>query len=165
MYDNILKRMSYYVSDSQYNWQKSTHFDSESELYWCMTADEFSSESMWYDFVQTEHCFWAKQEWSLFKKSEHTKQAAVDQLREQNWQQCSQKWEWQCKHCTRWELYKLSALRHMFVQHLHDDDCCCCCCCWACHTRVSAEMCQLREISHTRDKGEEVKEERKRDLS
>jgi len=30
--------------------------------------------------------------------------------------------------------------------------------------RVSAEMCQSRKISHTRDEGEEVEEERKRDL-
>jgi len=30
--------------------------------------------------------------------------------------------------------------------------------------RVSAEMCQSKEVSHTRGNGEEVEEERKRDL-
>jgi hypothetical protein len=48
-------------------------------------------------------------------------------------------WKQQHKCCTRQELYKLSAQRHILVWHLHDDSCCCCCC-WACHTRVSAEI-------------------------
>ena len=128
-------------TDSQYNCQKSTHFNSESESHWCMTADEFSSAAVWYSFVQTECCHWAEQEWSLSEKSEHTKQAAVDQPWEQNWHQCSHKWEWWCKHYTRQELYKLSALRHILVWHLHDDSCWCCCC-WMCYMRVSAERCQ-----------------------
>ncbi len=106
---------------------------------------------------------------SLFKMTMstsllHTKQAAVDQSWEQNWHWCSHRWEWQHKCCTRQKLYKLSASRHIFVWHLHDNSCWCCCCCWACYTKVSAEMCQSKEISHTRDKGKEVEEERKRDL-
>ena len=32
------------------------------------------------------------------------------------------------------------------------------------YTRVSAEMCQLRKISHMRDDNEKVEEERKKDL-
>jgi hypothetical protein len=55
----------------------------------------------------------------------------------------------------------LSALRHILVWHLHDDSCWCCCCCWACHTRVSAEMCQLRKISHTRDEVKKLKKKEK----
>ena len=78
MYNNILKRVSYCVFNSQYNWQKSTHSDSESELHWCITVNEFSSAAMWYSFVQTECCHWAEWEWLLSDKSEHTKQAAVD---------------------------------------------------------------------------------------
>jgi hypothetical protein len=35
------------------------------------------------------------------------------------------------------------------------------CCCWACHTRVSAEMCQSKEVSHTRDENEEVEKKEK----
>ncbi len=87
VYDDISKRMPYHVSDSWYNWQKSTHSDSESELHWCMTADESSSDSMWHIAVQTECSHWAVWEWPLSKKSEHNKQAAVDQQREQNWHQ------------------------------------------------------------------------------
>ena len=119
---------------------------------------------MWYDSVQTKHCHWAEQEWPLSEKSEHTKQAAVDQPQEQNWHQCLHRQEQQHKHCTRQELYQLLALRHILVWHLHDDSCWCCCCCWACHTKVSAEMCQSRKISHTRDDDEEVEEERKREV-
>jgi len=100
----------------------------------------------------------------LSERSKHTKQAAVDQPQEQNWHWHSHRQEQQHKCCTRQKLYKLSALRHIFVQHLHNDSCQCCCCCWACHTRVSVKMCQLKEISHTRDENEEVEEERKRDL-
>ncbi len=51
-------------------------------------TDEFSSAVMWYKSVQTEHCHWAEQEWSLSEKSECTKQAAVNQPQEQNWHQC-----------------------------------------------------------------------------
>jgi hypothetical protein len=53
---------------------------------------------------------------------------------------CLQRQEQQHKHCTKWGLYKLSAQRHILIQHLHDDCCCCCCCCWACHMRVSADI-------------------------
>jgi len=102
-------------------------------------TDEFLSAAVWYRFIQMKHCHWAEQEWPWFKKSEHTKQAAVDQPWEQNWHQHLQGWEWQHKHCTRQKSYKLSAQRHLLVQHLHDDSCCCCCC-WACCTRVSAEI-------------------------
>ncbi len=49
-----------------------------------MTVDEFSSATVWYSFVQTEHCHWAEQEWPLFDESERTKQAAVDQQKKQN---------------------------------------------------------------------------------
>jgi hypothetical protein len=52
--------------------QKSTHSDSESELHWCMTVNEFSSDSMWYIAVQTEHSHWAAWEWPLSERSEHT---------------------------------------------------------------------------------------------
>ncbi len=45
MYNNILKRMSYCVSDSWYNRQKSTHFNSESELHWCTMINESLSDS------------------------------------------------------------------------------------------------------------------------
>ena len=100
----------------------------------------------------------------MSEKSECMKQAAVDQSQEQNWHWCSHRQKQWHKCCTKWELYKLSALRHIFIWHLHNNSCWCCCCCWACHTRVSDDMCQLRKISHTRDEGEEVKEERKRDL-
>ena len=89
MYDNISKRASYCIFNSQNNWQKSTHFDSESELHWCTTIDEFLSESMWYNFVWMKHCHQTEQEWPLSERSEHTKQAAVDQLKEQNWHQHS----------------------------------------------------------------------------
>ncbi len=51
MYNNISKRVSYCVSDSLYNQQKSTHSDSESESHWCTTADEFSSGSTEYKAV------------------------------------------------------------------------------------------------------------------
>ncbi len=59
MYNNISKRVSYHVSDSWYNWQKSTHLDFKSESHWCTTADEFLSDSVWYKAVQTEHSHWA----------------------------------------------------------------------------------------------------------
>jgi len=61
MYNNILKRMSYCMSDSWYNWQKSTHSDSKSELHWCTMNDEFLSDLMWYVAVQTECSHWAAQ--------------------------------------------------------------------------------------------------------
>ncbi len=54
MYNNILKRVSYCVSDSWYNQQKPTHSDSESGSHWCTMNDEFSSDSMWYIVIQTE---------------------------------------------------------------------------------------------------------------
>jgi len=87
-YNNILKRASYHISDSQYNCQKSTCSDSESESCWCTMTDKFSSAAMWYSFVWTECCHWTEWEWPLSEKSEHTKQAAVDQPQKQNWHQC-----------------------------------------------------------------------------
>jgi hypothetical protein len=157
-YNDILKEhhIAFWQSD---NWQKNT-FDSESELHWCTTTDEFSSELMWYS-LQTKHCHWAKWEWSLSERSEHTKQAAVDQQREQNWHQCSQKWEWQHECCTRWELYKLSALRHILVWHLHDD---------VVVVVVAAELViqesvlkySIKEISHTRSEMKKLKKKKKR---
>ena len=78
MYDNISKRVSYCVFDSQYNCQKSIYLDFESELCWCMMTDEFSSAAVWYSSVQTECCHWAKWEWLLSDESEHMKQAAVN---------------------------------------------------------------------------------------
>jgi len=139
MYNDILKKVSYCVSDSQYNCQKSTCSDSESELHWCTTVNEFSSAAVWYRFVQMKHYHWTEQEWPLSERSECTKQAAVDQSQEQNWHQHSQKQKQQHKCCTRQKLYKLSAQRHLLIWHLHNDSCCCCCC-WACHTKVSAEI-------------------------
>ncbi len=53
-YNYISKRVSYHVSDSLYNWQKPTHFDSESELHWCTMVNEFSSGSAEYKAVQTK---------------------------------------------------------------------------------------------------------------
>ncbi len=91
MYDNISKRASYCISDSWYNCQKPTCLNSESELCWCMTVNESSSAVMWYKFVWTEHYHWTEQEWPLSERSEHTKQAAVDQPQEQNWHQCLQR--------------------------------------------------------------------------
>jgi hypothetical protein len=138
-YNDILKRVSYCMSDSWYNWQKSTHSDSESELHWCTMNDEFSFDSVWYIVVQTEHSHWAAQWWLLSEKSECTEWAAADQQRELNQHQHSQEQEWQCTHvknegsvsCQLWDTYS--------VQHLH---CCCCwcCCCWACCMRVSADI-------------------------
>jgi len=55
MYNDILKRVSYHMSDSWHNWQKPTHFDSESKLHWCTTADEFSSDSVWCVAVWMKH--------------------------------------------------------------------------------------------------------------
>ncbi len=55
MYNDILKRVSYCVSDSWYNQQKSTHLDSESELHQCTTVNEFSPDLTEYKAVQTEH--------------------------------------------------------------------------------------------------------------
>jgi len=139
MYNDILKRVLYHMSDSWYNWQKSTHSDFKSELHWCTTADEFSFGSMWYIFVQTECSHQAAQEWSLSEKSEHTEQAAADQQRRLNQHQQLQEWGQQCMHCKEQEPCELSALRHVLIQHLH---CCCCwcCCCWACCTRVNADI-------------------------
>ncbi len=137
MYDDILKRAPYCVPDSWHNRQKPTHLDSESELHWCTTTDEFSPGSMWCVAVQTEHSHRAAQEWLLSEKSECTEQAAADQQRELNQHQQPQGWEQQHMHHKEWGLCELSALRHIPVWHLH---CCCCwcCCCWACCTRVSA---------------------------
>ncbi len=139
MYDNISKRIPYHVPDSWYNQQKSTYLDSESELCWCTTVNEFSSDSMWYVFIQTRHSHQTVQEWPLSEKSEHTEQAAADQQRELNQHQQLQRQEWQHMHCKEWGPCELSALRHISVWHLH----CCCCwcyCCWACCTRVSADI-------------------------
>ena len=105
-----------------------------------MTDNKSSSDSVWYVAVQTECSHQAAQEWSLSERSEHIKQAAVDQQREQNWHQHSQKQKQQHKRHTKQGLYKLSAQWHILVWHLHDDCCCCCCCCWADHTRVSADI-------------------------
>ncbi len=55
MYNNISKRVSYHMSDSLYNQQKSTQSDSESELHWCTMTDEFLSDSTWYKAVQMRH--------------------------------------------------------------------------------------------------------------
>jgi len=93
MYDDISKKASYCIFNSQYNCQKSTHFDSELKSCWCTTADEFLFAAVWYDSVWIKHCHWAEWEWSLSEKSEHTKQAAVNQPQEQNWHQCSHRWE------------------------------------------------------------------------
>ena len=84
MYNNILKKVSYCVSDSWYNRQKPTHSDSESELHWCTTDNEFLSDSMWYIAVQTECLHWAAQWWLLFEENEYTEWAAADQQRELN---------------------------------------------------------------------------------
>ncbi len=84
MYDDISKRVSYCVPDSWHNRQKPTHLDSESELHWCTTADESSSDLMWCVAVQMRHSHWAAQEWLLSEKSECTEQAAADQQRELN---------------------------------------------------------------------------------
>jgi len=92
MYNDILKRVSYCVSDSWHNQQKSTHSDSESGLHLCMTADEFSPDLMWCVVVQTEHSHWTAQEWLLFEKSECTEWAAADQQRELNQHQQPQEW-------------------------------------------------------------------------
>jgi len=46
MYNDISKRVSYHMSDSWYNQQKSTHSDFKSELHWCTMNNEFSSDSM-----------------------------------------------------------------------------------------------------------------------
>jgi len=140
VYNDISKRASYHMSDSWHNQQKPTHSDSESELCWCTTADEFSSDSMWCVAVQTEHSHWAAQEWLLSEKSECTEWAAADQQRELNQHQQLQEWEQQCTHCRGWELCELSALRHVPVWHLHCCCCCWCCCCWACCMRVSADI-------------------------
>ncbi len=78
-YNDILKRTPYCVSDSWHNWQKPTHSDSESELHWCTTVNEFSSDSMWCVAVWTEHSHQAVQEWLLSERSEYTEQAAADQ--------------------------------------------------------------------------------------
>ena len=139
VYNDISKRASYHVSDSWYNRQKSTHSDSESELHWCTTVNEFLSDSTEYKVVQTRCSHWAAQECFLFEKSEYTEWAAADQQRELNQHQQSQEWEWQHMHCKEQGLYELSALRHISVQHLH---CCCCwcCCCWACYMKVSADI-------------------------
>ena len=127
------------MSDSWYNWQKSTHLDSESELHWCTTVNESSSDLTEYKAVQTEHSHWAVQEWSLSEKSEHTEWAAADQQRELNHYQQPQGQEQQCMHCKEWGLCELSALRYVSVWHLH---CCCCWCCYcrACCTRVSVDI-------------------------
>ncbi len=139
MYNNISKRMSYYVPDSWYNWQKPTHSDSKSESHWCTTNDEFLSDLMWYIAVQTECSHQTAQWWPLSEKSECTEQAAADQQRELNQHQHLQEWEQQHMHCKEWGPCELSALRYVPVWHLH---CCCCrcCCCWACCTRVSADI-------------------------
>ena len=50
-YDDISERVSYCIFNSQYNCQKSTCLNSESELHWCTTIDEFSSEPVWYSFI------------------------------------------------------------------------------------------------------------------
>ncbi len=138
-YNNILKRVSYCVPNSLYNRQKSTHSDSESELHWCTTADEFSPGLTEYEAVWTRHSHQTAWECLLSERSECTEWAAADQQRELNLHQQPQGWEQQHMHCKEWGLCELSALRYIPVQHLH---CCCCwcCCCWACHTRVSADI-------------------------
>ncbi len=90
MYNDISKRMSYHVFNSWYNWQKSTHLDSESKLHWCMMNNEFSPDSMWYVTVQTECSHQTAQWWLLSEESECTEWAAADQQRELNQHQHSQ---------------------------------------------------------------------------
>jgi len=109
-------------------------------LHWCTTANKFSSDLTEYEAVQTAHSHWAAQECLLSKKSECTEWAAADQQRELNLYQQLQRWGWQHMHCKEWELCELSALRHIFVWHLHCCCCCWCCCCWVCCTRVSADI-------------------------
>jgi len=115
---------------------------------------------MWYSAVQTKHSHQVAWEWSLFKKNECTGQTAADQQRELNQHQQLHRQEQQHMHCTEWELYELSALRHIPVWHLH---CCCCCgcCCCTCHTRFSDETYASKGFSHTDDHVEEVKKEKK----
>ncbi len=140
MYNDISKRVSYHVSDSWHNWQKSTYLDSKSELHWCTTVNEFSSDSVWCIAVQTEHSHWTAQRWLLSEKSECTEWAAADQQKELNQHQQPQEQEQQHTHCKEWGLCELSASRHISVWHLHCCCCCWCCCCWACHMRVSADI-------------------------
>jgi len=78
-------------------------------------TDEFLSDSVWYEAVQTEHLHWAVCEWSLSEKSECTRWAVADQQRKLNHHQQSQEQEWQHMHCKEWELCELSALRHVSV--------------------------------------------------
>ncbi len=139
MYDNISKRMSYCVSNSWYNQQKPTHLDSELELHWCTTDNEFSFDSMWYIVVQTEHSHQTAWWWLLSEKSECTEWAAADQQRKLNQHQHLQEQGRQHTCCKEWVLCELSALRYVPVWHLH---CCCCwcCCCWACCTKVSVDI-------------------------
>jgi hypothetical protein len=65
--------VSYHISNSQYNWQKSTCLDFESELHWCTTAD--SSYLIWCDTVlykqnivirqsENDHCLRKVSIWS-----------------------------------------------------------------------------------------------------
>jgi hypothetical protein len=68
----------------------------------------------------------------------------------------------QCKCCTRQELYKLSAQRHIFVQHLHDDSCCC----FAAELVVQESVLKysIKKGFTYKDDNKEVEEERKRNL-
>jgi hypothetical protein len=140
--------------------QKSTHSDSESELHWCTTADEFSSDSVWYKAVQTEHSHWAAQEWLLSEKSEHTEWAAADQQRELNQHQQLQEennnvhivenegsvsCQLQTHTCMTLTLLLL-LLMLLLLSLLYKSQC------W--HI-------QSRKVSHTKVVSEEVEEERK----
>jgi hypothetical protein len=61
-------------------------------------TDEFSSDSMWYIAVQTEHSL-SSTRMTLVWESEHTEWAAADQQRELNQHQQPQEWEQQHTHC------------------------------------------------------------------
>jgi hypothetical protein len=138
MYNDISKECHTHVSDSWYNWQKSTHSDSESELHWCTTLMSshliqcdvctnrtFTLSSTRMTLVWEEWVYWVSCCWST-KRTESTSTATRE--------------EQQHMHCKEWGPCELSALRHIPVWHLHCCCCCWCCCCWACCMRVSADI-------------------------
>ncbi len=115
MYNDISKKVSYCVSDSLYNRQKSTHLDSELELRWCMTADGSSPDSAEYEALQMRHSHWAAWECPLSEKSECTEWPAADQQRELNLHQQLQEWKWQHMCCKEWGPCELSASRYILI--------------------------------------------------
>ena len=122
-----------------------------------MMIDETEPVALKSVSVQKEHHDQREQESQWSEKNKQRCAAVAHQSKEQNLHHLLQQWE----HVdTEQKLCVLSDLRNKLVQHLHN--CCCyCCCCWMCHTRVSAERCQSKRISHTRDCDEEVEEENK----